>query len=163
MSQNVDEVVRQFGPALARVAASYERDRALREELLQEILMALLSALPRLRDPAKLKTFVFRVAHNRAVRHVQMRVREPRSVVEPDEIATEGPGQEQALIADERSERLLEAIRDLTLPYRQVITLLLEDFTYPEIAESLGISEANVGIRINRAKQQLKEALRHDR
>ena len=163
MDPGIDEVIRQYGPALARVAASYERDRALREELLQEIFMALVSALPRLRDPAKLKTFVFRVAHNLAVRHIQLRVREPKSGLEPDEIPTEAPSHEQALIARERSEQLLEAIRDLTLPHRQVITLLLEDFTYPEIAESLGISEANVGIRINRAKQQLKEALRHDR
>ena len=160
MAIGIDEVIRQYGPALARLVASYEHDRALREELLQEIFMALVSALPRLRDAAKLKTFVFRVAHNRAVRHIQVRVREKTSALESDDIAAEAPSHEQAMIASERSARLLEAIRDLTLPYRQVITLLLEDFTYPEIAEALGISEANVGIRINRAKQQLKEVLR---
>jgi RNA polymerase sigma-70 factor (ECF subfamily) len=163
MGKNVDEVIREFGPALARVAASYERDRALREELLQEIFIAIVSALPRLQDPAKLKPFVFRIAHNRSVCHIQQRMREPRSAVEVNEIAAEGPGHEQAMIARERSQKLLEAIRDLTLPQRQVITLLLEDLTYPEIADALGISEANVGIRINRAKQQLKEALRHER
>lgn len=163
MGKSFDEVVREFGPALARVAASYERDRALREELLQEIFMAIVSALPRLQDPAKLKAFVFRIAHNRAVRHIQHRVREPVSAVGADEIAADAPSHEQALIARERSEKLVEAVRDLTLPHRQVITLLLEDLTYPEIADVLGISVANVGIRINRAKEQLKEALRHDR
>jgi RNA polymerase sigma factor (sigma-70 family) len=159
----IDEVIREYGPALARVASSYERDRALREELLQEIFMAIVSALPRLSDPEKLKPFVFRIAHNRAVRHIQHRVREPKAGVEADEVAAESPSHEQAMIASERSEKLLEAIRELTLPLRQVITLLLEDLTYPEIAEALGISVANVGIRINRAKQQLKEALRHER
>jgi RNA polymerase sigma factor (sigma-70 family) len=163
MGMSVDEVIREYGAALARVAASYERDRALREELLQEIFIAIVSALPRLRDPAKLKPFVFRIAHNRAVRHIQQRVREPKSDAELAEVASEDPCHEQAMIARERSEKLLEAIRDLALPHRQVITLLLEDLTYPEIADALGISEANVGIRINRAKQQLKEALRHDR
>jgi RNA polymerase sigma factor (sigma-70 family) len=163
MGKSVDEVIREYGPALARVSASYERDRALREELLQEIFIAIVSALPRLQDPAKLKPFVFRIAHNRAVRHIQNRVREPKSATEADELAAEEPSQEQAMIARERSEKLLEAILDLTLPHRQVMTLLLEDLTYPEIADALGISEANVGIRINRAKQQLKEALRHDR
>ena len=163
MGKSVDEVIREYGPALARVAASYERDRALREELLQEIFMAIISALPRLQDPEKLTPFVFRIAHNRAVRHIQHRVREPKSAAEMDEVAAEAPSHEQAMIARERSEKLLEAIRDLTLPHRQVITLLLEDLTYPEIAEALGISEANVGIRINRAKQQLKETLRHGR
>ena len=125
--------------------------------------MAIVSALPRLQDAAKLKPFLFRIAHNRAVRHIQHRVREPRSTVEADDLAAETPSHEQALIANERSERLLEAIRDLTLPYRQVMTLLLEDLTYPEIADALGISVENVGIRINRARNQLKEALRNER
>ena len=51
------------------------------------------------------------------------------------------------------------AIRKLALPYRQVITLVLEDLSYPEIAEALGISTVNVGVRVNRAKQQLKVLL----
>ena len=166
MGKSVDEVIREFGPALARVAASYERDRAQREELLQEIFMAIMTSLPRLQDPAKLRPFVFRIAHNRSVRHIQHRVREPKSageMAEVAEVAEEAPSHEQALIESERSGKLLEAIRDLTLPQRQVMTLLLEDLTYPEIADALGISVENVGIRINRAKQQLKEALRHDR
>ena len=54
-------------------------------------------------------------------------------------------------------------MRGLPLPYRQVITLLLEDLSYEEIAEALGISLSNVGVRINRAKQQLKERLGDDR
>lgn len=163
MGMTIDEVIREYGPALARMAASYERDRALREELVQEILIAIVSALPRLQDPAKIKPFLFRIAHNRAVRHIQNRVREPKTVIAADEVAADAPSHEQALIAKQRSEKLLEAIRGLPLAQRQVITLLLEDLTYPEIAESLGITEANVGIRINRAKQHLKEALRHDR
>jgi DNA-directed RNA polymerase specialized sigma24 family protein len=40
--------------------------------------------------------------------------------------------------------------------------LLLEDLSYEEIAEALGLSVANVGVRVNRAKQQLKVLLRHD-
>ena len=62
----------------------------------------------------------------------------------------------------ERGERLLEAIRQLTLPYRQVMTLILEDLSYEEIAETLGITIDNVGVRVNRAKKQLKERLHHD-
>lgn len=63
------------------------------------------------------------------------------------------------LIEQERSQRLLEAIRRLALPYRQVMTLILEDMSYDEVSEALGISVANVGIRVNRAKQQLKVIL----
>ena len=50
-------------------------------------------------------------------------------------------------------------MRRLSLPYRQVITLLLEDLSYEEIAETLGLTVNNVGVRINRAKTQLKAML----
>ena len=66
------------------------------------------------------------------------------------------------MIQAERSERLLEAIRQLALPYRQVMTLILEDMSYEEIAETLGITVDNVGVRVNRAKKQLKELLNHE-
>jgi RNA polymerase sigma factor (sigma-70 family) len=163
MTRSADEVIAEYGPALARIAASCERNRALREELLQEILLAVVSALPRLRDASKLKPFVHRIAHNRAVQHVVERMREPAHDAAPHEVAEESPTHEQSMIADERSEALLEAIRRLSLPYRQVITLVLEDLTYPEIAEVLGISVVNVGVRVNRAKQQLKGILNHGR
>jgi RNA polymerase sigma factor (sigma-70 family) len=72
------------------------------------------------------------------------------------------PSHEQSVIQAERSERLLEAIRQLALPYRQVMTLILEDMSYEEIAETLGITVDNVGVRVNRAKKQLRERLHHD-
>jgi RNA polymerase sigma-70 factor (ECF subfamily) len=155
-------VITQFAPALARVVASYERDRALQEELLQEVLMAILSSLPRLAHADKLKPFVFRIAHNRCLSHVAKRMRERAHQESLDELAAEATNQEQALIEQERGERLLEAVRRLTLPYRQVMTLILEDMSYDEIADTLGISVANVGIRVNRAKQQLKVLLGHE-
>ncbi len=155
-------VITQFAPALARVVASYERDRALQEELLQEVLMAILSSLPRLAHADKLKPFVFRIAHNRCLSHVAKRMRERAHEESLDELAAEATNQEQALIEQERGARLLEAVRRLTLPYRQVMTLILEDMSYDEIADTLGISVANVGIRVNRAKQQLKVLLGHE-
>jgi RNA polymerase sigma-70 factor (ECF subfamily) len=152
-------VLTRFAPALARVVASYERDRTLRDELLQEVLMALLTSLPRLANPDKLKPFVFRVAHNRCVSHVAKRMRERVDQVAIEDVAAEDISHEQALIEQERGERLLWAVRQLPLPYRQVMTLILEDMSYEEVAETLGISVANVGIRVNRAKQQLKALL----
>lgn len=162
MTLDADEVVREFAPALARIAASYERDPALRDELLQEVLIAVVSSLPRLKQAGSLKPFVFRIAHNRCLTHVTQRMRE-RAKQEPfNDLAAKTTDQERALIERERSHRLLEAIRQLALPYRQVMTLILEDMSYDEIAEALAISVANVGIRVNRAKQQLKMLLNHE-
>ena len=124
--------------------------------------MAVLSSLPRLAHTDRLKPFVFRIAHNRCVSHVSRRMRE-RANQEPwDDVAAEAASQELLLIEQERSRRLLEAIRQLPLPYRQVMTLILEDMSYDEIAEALAISVANVAVRVNRAKQQLKVLLNHE-
>lgn len=163
MKLDAHQVVTQFGPALARVVATYERDRALRDELLQDVLMAIITSLPRLTHPEKLKPFVFRIAHNRSLSHITRRIRERSYQESVDDLDVPIASQEQVLIQAERGERLLAAIRRLALPYRQVMTLLLEDLSYEDIAEALSISVVNVGVRVNRAKKQLRELLDHDR
>jgi RNA polymerase sigma-70 factor (ECF subfamily) len=161
--RNFDPVIDDLGPALGRIAASYERNTALREELLQDIWLAVFRSLPQLKDSGKLRTFVFRIAHNCCVDHVVKHAGAPETTDDiPTDLQSEEFTPEQHLLGGERSRRLVEAVRRLELPFRQVMTLLLEDMTYNEIAESLGISVANVGVRVNRAKIQLKEFLHHD-
>lgn len=155
-------VITQFAPALARVVASYERDRALRDDLLQEVFVAVITSLPRLSDPSKLKPFVLRIAHNRCLSHVARQMRERASREPLEDFPAEETGHAEVLIDEERGARLLNAVQRLTLPYRQVMTLILEEMSYEDIAETLGISVANVGVRVNRAKQQLMGMLSHD-
>jgi RNA polymerase sigma-70 factor (ECF subfamily) len=159
MAKVLDERIAGYGPALGRIAASYERNPSLRDELLQETYLAIVAALPRLRDPDKLRAYIFRIAHNCGVRHIIGRTRETRGSIDPDNLPSEAPTQEQSVIAGERAAALVAAVRRLALPYRQVITLVLEDLTHAEIAEALGISETNVAVRVNRAKQQLRSWL----
>ena len=154
----IEQVIAEYSPALGRIAASYERDRALREELVQDILFAIHQALPSLADDGKLRPFIFRIAHNRAVSHVMRRVRE-KTPVDFGDAGDALPDPEQQWAQRQRAERLIKAVRRLPLPYRQVITLLLEDLSYEEIADVLGLSVSNVGVRINRAKEQLKAML----
>ena len=110
-----EEAIAELGPALARVAAGFERDRALREDLLQDILLALFRALPGLEDRAKLKAFAFRVAHNRAVDHMVRYAASPRATEISSELASGDASPEETLLADERSKRLLDAVRSLEL------------------------------------------------
>lgn len=156
-------VIAQLEPALARLVASYERERALQDDLLQDVLIAVLTSLPHLTNPGKLKPFVFRIAHNRCISHVAKRIRQRNIELPLEDSTSEEPCHEESLINAQRSNRLLEAVRRLELPYRQVMTLLLEDMSYEDIAESLGISVANVGVRVNRAKQRLRGMLNDER
>ena len=155
----VEEVMSRYGPALARIAGAYERDRSLRDDLVQDIVIAVWKALPALEDEAKLKAYVFRIAHNRAVTHVAKQVARPGQDELSETLRDGAADPEEALSQRQQSDRLVEAVRRLALPYRQVITLLLEDLTYDEIGEALGITKTNVGVRINRAKAQLKAML----
>jgi RNA polymerase sigma factor (sigma-70 family) len=156
------EAINELGPALLRVAASYERNSALRQELVQEILLAVFKALPSLREPAKRRSFVLRIAHNCCVDHVVRCVAAPHMVEAAEIVAAAEASPEQELLSQETSLRLTNAVRALEIPYRQVMTLLLEDMSYAEIAETLGISIDNVGVRVSRAKARLKELMSHE-
>src|SRR5688572_51114 len=67
---DIEAVLREHGPMLARIAGSYESERARRDDLLQEITVAVWRALPSWRGDASLRTFAARVAHNRAIDHL---------------------------------------------------------------------------------------------
>jgi RNA polymerase sigma-70 factor (ECF subfamily) len=75
------------------------------------------------------------------------------------DVQSPGPNPEQALSKAQEGERLLGAVQRLPLGYRQVVTLALEGFGYGEIADVLGISESNVGARLTRARQMLRQLL----
>jgi len=71
--RELGRVLNTYAAALSRLAASYESRSALREELLQDIAFALWRALPSFRGEASEKTFVLRIATNRALSHLAAR------------------------------------------------------------------------------------------
>jgi RNA polymerase sigma factor (sigma-70 family) len=154
-----ERIVAELGPAIARIVATYERNADTRQDLTQEVLLAIYKSLPALRDQTKVRPFVFRIAHNRCLDHVIRHSKKPKMDELPEDLRGSGDSPEESLLVQERSRGLLDAVRSLEIPYRQVMTLLLEDMSYAEIAETLGISISNVGVRVNRAKSQLKTLL----
>lgn len=62
-----EECLRVHGPALWRVIATYAPTGAERDDLAQEVLLAVWKALPRFRGESSAKTFVLRIAHNRCL------------------------------------------------------------------------------------------------
>jgi len=151
------------GPALARLAASYTNTPSDRDDLLQEIALAVWRALPGFRGDCAVRTYLFRIAHNRAIDHLaRSRGRFPLAAGDA-EVRDPAPGLESGLARAQTAAQLRAAIHRLPLVYRQVIMLTLEDLGYAEIAEVLGISESNVGARLSRARQLLREALEKSR
>lgn len=155
----LEDIIAAFGPGIARVASTYEADSGWREDLVQEILLAIHLALPRLQDPASLAPFVFRIAHNRCVTHVARAVREKRSVTAAPLLAEPTASPEQDLLAADQNRRLACALRRVPLSYRQTLSLALEGMSHADIAATLDISLSNVAVRINRGKTMLKALL----
>ncbi len=146
--------------AIRRLSASYERDPSRRQDLVQDIWLAVWQALPRFRDDCSERTFVFRIAHNRAVSHVQHWQRRRTDLLDDDApLAATGPDPEHSLSQQQRRERLQAAVQKLPLGLRQVVVLTLEGLSNGEVAEIVGISENNVAVRMTRARAELTRLL----
>jgi RNA polymerase sigma factor (sigma-70 family) len=159
LTQQYERIFAAYGAAFVRLTAGYESRVEAREDLLQEILVALWKALPGFRGECSEKTFAFRVAYNRCLTHVWRRGRSPQTAAQLPDVPDPHKSPETLAIDTRRREALLAAIRALPLNYAQVITLALEDLSPGEIAEVLGISENNANVRLNRAKKALRSLL----
>ncbi len=157
-----NRIIREYGPSLSRLAFGYEKVAGAREELTQEIALAIWQALPHFRGDCSERTFVYRIAHNRGMTHACRRdpahqaLDELSPLLEP---VDPRPHPEAQVAMTNQRDRLRWAIQRLPLAYRQVVMLMLEELPHAEIAEVLGISESNVAGRLNRARKALKEAM----
>lgn len=167
---HAEQLWQQYAAGIVRTLASYELDPQLREDLAQEIFCAIAQSVSRILAAENPRAYVYRIAHNVAVDHVARQVRDKAEPHEPEQIAQL---QEQSVDAardcpaeqvhqNQQQAALLRAVQALAAPYRQVILLLLEDFTANEIAEVLQISAGAVRVRINRAKTELRSVLQND-
>lgn len=153
-------LLQEHGRSLRRLAASYERDPARQEDLMQDIWFAVWRALPRFRDECSERTFVFRIAHNRAVSHVDHWQRRRTDLLDDQApIEAPQPNPEHAVSQQERHERLRRAVQGLPLSMRQVVVLTLEGLSYAEVADILGITVNNVAVRLTRARAELGRLL----
>jgi RNA polymerase sigma factor (sigma-70 family) len=157
--ETFEQIVREHGSMIRRIASSYETRPQLAQELVQDIFFAIWRALPAYCGDAALRTFVARIATNRAVTHVVGALRAPPSAELDESIPAPGVGPEGEAIALDRRAKLLAAVRILPVAYRQSALLTLEGLTPTEIAGILGISTNAVAIRMSRAKHLLREII----
>jgi RNA polymerase sigma-70 factor, ECF subfamily len=156
-----ERIVADYGPLISRIAMSYEADPNLREDLTQQIFLAVWQALPSYRGDSSLKTFIAKVAQNRSISFVTKQVRQPRLAELPERLEADTLNPEEEAIEVNEREMLLQATRRLPLPQREVIILVLEGFSYGEVAEMLEIAPNALALRLSRAKAALKSMLEH--
>jgi RNA polymerase sigma-70 factor (ECF subfamily) len=154
------ELFEAYQPALRRLAAAYVINAADREDLLQEIAAAIWKALPGFRGESSERTWIYRIAHNIAIRYAaRVRTRNAREPMLEGAFdrASGDAGAEAALLLDERRRILVESIRELPLADRQIVTLHLEGLSAAEIEEITEVSQGAVATRLTRIRQKLSE------
>jgi RNA polymerase sigma-70 factor (ECF subfamily) len=164
----IEKLLNEYAPLMARIAATFEANKSLQDELIQEMSLAVWRAFEGnfngsshhnsgFRGDASIKTFVAKVAHNKAVDHVikEQRRQEFNDSGEYDLSNPLNTHSSQDSTLQESAIDLMTGLRQLEIKYRQVLALLLEGFSQLEIADMLGIRENAVAKRISRARQQL--------
>ena len=143
-----------------KVAGLYSRSVADRDDLMQEISTQAWRSFARF-DPARAKfsTWMYRIALNVAISQLRRaRGAERFEPLEMQHLETVGGG-EAIAEPDERLVALYAFIGQLDPLNRALILLYLEDRSYAEIADILGLTETNVASKLSRIKQKLREQM----
>lgn len=136
-----------------KIVRAYAFTPADQDDLFQEISLQVWKSIPDFRGEAKASTWIYRVALYAALAWTR---REKRQPMTQPLTALEERLTIRAEPIDERLEWLYAQIAGLEPVDRSLCLLLLDGFSYKEMAEMVGISESNVGVKIYRIKQRLR-------
>ncbi len=149
--QQFKELYEKYGPKVKRLCLGYTGNTMEAEDLLQEVFVKVWQNLHAFRGDSQVSTWIYRIAVNTCL--YQIRSTKNKKIVDlekaPVLLEIEGDNKEMQI------QILHKAISELKESDRLIITLLLEEVSYPEIAQITEISEVNLRVKIHRIKQQL--------
>jgi len=146
--------VRQYDAVLWRIARTYA-PWGEHLDLHQDLLIALWHALPLYRDQASPSTFLYRVGLNCALNWVRERTRYRARHTDLTKVHT----REQPPGESDRVKQLYAALNRMSEADRTLALLYLDDLSYREIGEILGLTETNVGAKLTRLRRRLTDEL----
>ena len=141
-----------------KVCRIYTTNRDAHNDLFQEITIQLWKNYSKFRGDAKFSTWMYRVALNTAISLYRKSTRRVKTQDIAD-FAYKIKGEDYDDTQELQLKALYNAIRKLGDIDKALIFLYLEDKPYKEIAATLGISDVNARVKMNRAKEKLKKAL----
>ena len=148
------EWLERYRRLIHHVVRLYSFDRARGEDLYQEIALALWRSIPSFEGRSDESTWIYRVALNTAISSARRHPDPSISQDSVDELA--GADTHETLDRSSELEWLYGQIRTMSLIDRSLVLLYLDGNSYQEISAILGISESNVGAKLNRLKARLK-------
>lgn len=140
---------------LLKIVRAYAFTPMDRDDLFQDISVQVWRSIPSFRKEAAVSTWLYRVSLNTAIRwtkHAQRHLSSTQSLDEGTPVLQETKGN-----YDDRLEWLYDEITRLNEVDRSLALLVLDGLSYDEISAILGISQSNVGVKINRLKKHLAQ------
>ena len=162
MSENLEQdFVRQLREnqnIIHKICRLYTSGEDAHKDLFQEITIQLWKAYPKFRGDAKFSTWAYRVALNTAITLYR---KSTRSVATTEyDSSRHFIRQEDYNYEEEEQIKLMyKAVYQLNDIEKALVFMYLEDKDYAEISETLGISEVNARVKMNRIKTKLKKIL----
>ncbi|HMQ67822.1 MAG TPA: sigma-70 family RNA polymerase sigma factor [Ignavibacteria bacterium] len=144
-----EEIYSTYWQKVFRLSMGYVNDIDKAKDLSQETFIAVWQNLSKFRNESSIGTWIFRIASNHCLRLIEKERKMPKGDMPEDlkeEINNENEG---------KKDFLYKSISELPETDRIIISLELEEIKQSEIAEILGLSEANVRVRIHRIKEKL--------
>jgi RNA polymerase sigma factor (sigma-70 family) len=150
-----NELVKAHHGSIYRICRAYLYDVSHADDLYQEILFQIWKSIQNFKGEAKVSTWIYRIAVNTAI-NFNLKNKKHQHATLPDFIQV--PYEETLLQKQEQEiqlDQLRYCISQLETSDRLIISLVLEDKSYKDIAEITGTNINNVGVKINRIKVRL--------
>lgn len=144
---------------LYKVSKMYMDNHDDQQDLFQEIVCQLWKSYDTFRNESQFSTWMYRVAVNTAI----VFLRKEKRKVDKYEIASENIKDDEgdSHIKESQLDHFYKAVQKLEKIDKAIIFYQLEGFSHKEIGENLGISEGNARVKLNRAKEKLKEIIKN--
>lgn len=155
MEQEFAALINKHRGIIYKVCNLYISDNEDKKDLFQEIVLQLWRSFPDFRNESQRSTWMYRVALNTAISNFRKESRKPERLA-LSEREFEIPDISDLSVQNERIQMLKQAIDKLTEIEKAIIMLYLDDKSYDEIAEIMGITRSNTGVKINRIKSKLE-------
>ncbi|MFT6796568.1 MAG: RNA polymerase sigma factor (sigma-70 family) [Maribacter sp.] len=141
-----------------KVCTLYTNDRDSHNDLFQEITIQLWKAYPKFRGEAKFSTWMYRVALNTAIT-LYRKSKKRIDTQDYESVIFKIKADEYDETEEEQLKLMYKAVRQLGDIDKALVFLYLEEKNYTEISETLGITEVNARVKMNRIKTKLRTIL----
>lgn len=122
------------------------------QDLFQEVVINLWKGYPEFRGESKIQTWIYRIALNTCVTFLRKSGKQPKTQPLTDDLHVYAD-----VTATDRIKELYKMINKLNAIEKAIVLLYLEERSYDEIAQIIGLTKSNVGVRINRIKEKLSQ------